>query len=48
MILVLECELFMGFDLKIYIYIPQCREDSVDKSFLVNKSWNIVDLPGYG
>lgn len=47
MILVLECELFMGFDLK-KIYIIQCREDSVDKSFLANKSWYIVDLPGYG
>jgi hypothetical protein len=30
------------------IYIIQCREDSVDKSFLANKSWYIVDLPGYG
>jgi hypothetical protein len=48
MILVLECELFMGFDLKKNIYIIQCREDSVDKSFLANKSWYIVDLPGYG
>ncbi|KAJ6871965.1 hypothetical protein NC651_031144 [Populus alba x Populus x berolinensis] len=24
------------------------KEDSIDKSFLVNKSWYIVDFPGYG